>query len=72
MKSFVIPVSIIVGLIAFFVIIDHKEFKRFDDNLTNQIERHESKGRPVSISADVRRVGMNSMAEAKTNVSTGV
>lgn len=33
MKSFVIPVSIIVGLIAFFVMIDHKEFKRFDDTL---------------------------------------
>ena len=38
MKSFIVPVAVIVALIAFFVIVDRKDFSRHDDVQTVQSE----------------------------------
>ena len=38
MKQLIVPIAIIVALIAFFVIIDRKEFSRHDDVQTVQNE----------------------------------
>ena len=51
MKQLIAPIAIIAALIAFFVILEHKEFSRHDDVQTIQSENPTSNGKPlVSVS----------------------
>ena len=47
MKQLIVPIAIIVALIAFFVIIDRKEFSRHDDVQTVQSESPTSNRKPT-------------------------
>ena len=49
MKAFIFPAIIIIALIAFFVVIDRKEFKRYDDVQTDKRERVENKWKPTPV-----------------------
>jgi len=47
MKQLIVPIAIIVALIAFFVIVDHKEFSRHDDVQTVQSESSTTNRKPL-------------------------
>jgi len=48
MKQLIVPIAIIAALIAFFIIIDHKEFNRHQDVRTVQKEASTVNGKPSS------------------------
>lgn len=66
MKQLIVPVAIIVALIAFFVIVDRKEFSRHDDVQTVQSESPTGKHPEVKFSAEINR----SFIEDKPSIET--
>ena len=66
MKQLIVPVAIIVALIAFFVIIDRKEFSRHDDVQTVQSESPTSNRKPtVSVPETKPVIDVKPAAETK-------
>ena len=66
MKAFILPTLIILALIVFFVVIDRKEFKRYDLVQTDQRESVESKWKPTPLT----RTETKPAADEKTAVET--
>ena len=66
MKQLIVPIAIIIALIAFFVIIDRKEFRRHDDVQTVQSESPISNRKPmVSVPETKPEIEMNPVVETK-------
>ena len=71
MKQLISPIAIIVGLIAFFVIIDRKEFNRHDDVQTVQSESSTTNRKPtVSVPETKSVTEIKPAVETKTVVET--
>jgi len=72
MKAIIMPVLIILALIVFFVMIDRREFKRYNDIQTEQRERAESNWRPTPVTGTETKpaVDENPVAETKPIAET--
>ena len=65
MKVLIVPIAIIIALIAFFVIIDRKEFSRYDNARTVQSESPATNWKPTgSVPQTQPATGEKSLAEA--------
>ena len=68
MKSLIVPITIIIGLFAFLVIVDRKEFSRHDDVQTVQSESPTSNRKPtVSVPEKKSVTEVKPVAETKSD-----
>ena len=66
MKQLIVPIAIIVALIAFFVIIDRKEFSRHDDVQTIPIESSTTNRKPTAfVSETTPAIELKPVVETK-------